>query len=373
MLSDKKIKFLDLSKAYSELSFEIDVALLSSARSGLYLLGERLRRFEVEYAEFVRAAYCVGIGNGSDALRLALLGCGVREGDEVIVPSHTFIATWLAVTHIGAIPVPVEPDVGTMNINVELIDRAITKKTKAILVTHMYGLPVDLDPLLGLAKRLNLVTIEDAAQAHGSRYKSKRIGSHSDVVCWSFYPGKNLGAFGDAGAITTNSRVIADRIRSLRNYGSTEKYVYNQTGFNSRLDDIQAAVLSVKLKYLDEWNARRRGISDIYFKHLSHLPLIMPLRSEGFESAWHLFVVRTKYRNALRDFLAREGCESIIHYPIPPHKQKCYSKSFGDYVLPLAEGIADSVLSLPISPHHSDSEITRVCELCGEFFNQKGG
>jgi dTDP-4-amino-4,6-dideoxygalactose transaminase len=271
-----KIPFLDLQAAYLELKPEIDAAISRVLNSGWYILGPEVEAFEEEWAAYCGASHAVGVGNGLDALTLALRALEIGPGDEVIVPSNTYIATWLAVSAVGATPVPVEPNPSTYNIDPTLIPDALTPRTKALLPVHLYGQPADLDPILALARQHNLAVVEDAAQAHGARYKSKRIGAHGDVVCWSFYPGKNLGALGDAGAITTRRADIADRIRMMRNYGSREKYVNDVQGVNSRLDPIQAAVLRVKLKVLDEWNDRRKSIASLYTQHLDDCPLSLP-------------------------------------------------------------------------------------------------
>lgn len=368
---NKKIKFLDLAAAYAELQAEIDTSIIGVAKSGSYLLGNKLSQFEHEFADYAGVEYCVGLSNGLDALRLALLAIDIRPGDEVIVPAHTFIATWLAVTQVGAVPIPVEPEWRTMNIDPLLVESNITEKTKAILVTHLYGLPVDLDALTNIAKKHKVNIIEDAAQAQGAIYKDRKIGGHSDLVCWSFYPGKNLGAFGDAGAVTTNSKDYDEKIRKLRNYGSLQKYKHVDVGFNCRLDEIQAAILSIKLSRLDEWNLRRRRLADIYMRRLANLPLELPPQTEVSTSSWHLFVVRTPLRNELHQYLIDHGCDVIIHYPIPPHEQECYRNLEIKNDLTLTKKLSNQLLSLPISPHHSEYEINYVCDLVEEFFHGK--
>uniref|UniRef100_UPI0025795D7F DegT/DnrJ/EryC1/StrS family aminotransferase n=1 Tax=Thioclava sp. UBA3469 TaxID=1947693 RepID=UPI0025795D7F len=270
------IPFLDLGAAYRELKTEIDAAVMRVLESGWYILGPEVEAFEAEWAEYCGASHAVGLGNGLDALILALRTLDVGPGDEVIVPSNTYIATWLAVSAVGAIPVPVEPDTATHNIDPARLAAAVTERTKVLLPVHLYGQPADLDPILKLAREKGIAVVEDAAQAHGARYKGQRIGAHGDVVCWSFYPGKNLGALGDGGAITTNREDLADRIRVLRNYGSREKYVNEIKGVNSRLDPIQAAVLRAKLPYLDAWTERRREIATAYGEGLAGGKLIPP-------------------------------------------------------------------------------------------------
>jgi len=345
------IPFLDLSATYKELQSEIESAVLAALRSGWYILGPEVETFENEFATYCEAAHCVSVANGLDALRLALQAMDVGSGDEVIVPSNTYIATWLAVSQCGATPVPVEPVEATYNIDPGLIEAAITSRTKVILPVHLYGQPADLDPILSIARKHGLKVLEDSAQAHGGRYKGRRIGGYGDAVAWSFYPGKNLGALGDGGAVTTNNPEIADRVRVLRNYGSRVKYVNEVQGYNSRLDPVQAAVLRVKLKYLDEWNARRAGIASHYQTALANTMLTLPFVPEWTSPVWHLYVIRTKEREALQRHLTEVGIGTLIHYPIPPHLQLAYAGlgyKRGDF--PIAEGMADEVISLPMGP-----------------------
>lgn len=346
-------QFLDLRAAYIELKSEIDSVIARVLDGGLYILGEEVEAFESEWAAYCEAKHAVSVGNGLDALHLALKACDVGAGDEVIVPSNTYIATWLAVSLCGASPVPVEPDERTYNINPDLIEAAITPRTKAILPVHLYGQSADLDPILAIARKFGLRVVEDAAQAHGARYKGKRIGAHSDVVCWSFYPGKNLGAFGDGGAITTDYDEISDRIRVLRNYGSRVKYVNEVKGINSRLDSLQAAVLRVKLKVLDEWNGRRAKIAAEYLSLFSNSANItLPYVPEWTDHVWHLFVVRHPRRDAFQKELSRVGIDTMIHYPIPPHRQEAYANDpLRVHRLPITEKIRDQLLSLPVGPH----------------------
>lgn len=351
------VPFLDIHAAYLELKSEIDSAVMRVLDSGWYILGTEVTRFEAEYAMFCGTEHAIGVGNGLDALHLALIALGVGPGDEVIVPSNTYIATWLAISRCGAIPVPVEPDEATFNINPALIEAAITSKTRVILPVHLYGQPADLDPILSIARKHGLKVLEDAAQAHGALYKEKRIGGHGDAVAWSFYPGKNLGAMGDGGAVTTNDSEVADRIRILRNYGSREKYVNEAKGFNSRLDPIQAAILSVKLKHLDEWNARRQIIADHYLSALADAGITLPFVPRTVTPVWHLFVIRTQHRDALKAQLDMRGIATLIHYPIPPYKQAAYiNDGFIKADYPIASHMADTVLSLPIGPHLTQND-----------------
>lgn len=359
------IPFLDLKAGYLELQPEIDAAIKRVLDSGWYILGEEVDAFEQEYATYCEAKHCVGVANGLDALQLALLALGVGAGDEVIVPSNTYIATWLALSQCGATPIPVEPDAATYNIDPARIEAAITPRTKVILPVHLYGQPANMDSVLAIARKHGLKVLEDGAQAHGARYKGKRIGAHGDVVAWSFYPGKNLGAYGDGGAITTDDPEIADRIRVLRNYGSRVKYVNDVRGFNSRLDPIQATALRVKLKVLDAWNARRAAIASRYQTELAYTGLTLPFVPEWAEPAWHLYVVQHPQRDALQKQLCEAGIGSLIHYPIPPHLQQAYSTAgFVKGQFPLAEQIANQCLSLPIGPHLDEaSTLTIMAEI----------
>ena len=371
-----QVPFLDLRAAYEELKEEIDEAVARVLGSGYYLLGKEVEALEEEFAEHLNVEYCVGVGNGLDALHLALRALGVGQGDEVLVPSNTYIATWLAVSYAGAVPVPVEPDERTYNIDPEKLEAAITDRTRAIIPVHLYGQPADMDPILEVARKHNLWVLEDAAQAHGACYKGKRVGGLGDIAGWSFYPGKNLGAFGDGGAVTTNNGEFADRVRVLRNYGSRTKYFNEVRGFNSRLDEIQAAVLRVKLKHLDEWNRRRRNIAELYRRELEGCNLILPYVPEWAEPAYHLFVVRSGQRDALQQYLETQGIGTLIHYPVPPHLQQAYCEiGLAAGTLPISERIHQEVLSLPIGPHVTEAQVetvTRaVCEFCQGSLSSK--
>jgi dTDP-4-amino-4,6-dideoxygalactose transaminase len=350
----REIPFLDVRATYLELKAEIDRAVLRVCESGWYILGPEVEAFEAEFAAYCDAKFAVGVANGLDALQLALRALGVAPGDEVIVPSNTYIATWLAVSQCGAMPVPVEPDERTYNINPVLIEAMITPRTRVIVPVHLYGQPANLDPILAIARKYGLRVLEDAAQAHGARYKDRRIGAHGDAVAWSFYPGKNLGALGDGGAVTTNDPQIADRIRVLRNYGSREKYVNETRGFNSRLDPLQAAILRVKLAHLEEWNARRSTVADYYWQELTSAEIILPSVPDWAEPVWHLFVIRNGKRDDLLRQLSERDVGALIHYPIPPHLQGAYRESgWREGAFPIAERMAREVLSLPIGPHLS--------------------
>ncbi|MEO9896481.1 MAG: DegT/DnrJ/EryC1/StrS family aminotransferase [Paracoccaceae bacterium] len=355
------VPFLDLKATYEALKPEIDEAVSRVLASGWYILGPEVEAFEQEFATYCGTKDCVGVANGLDALVLCLRALDIGPGDEVIVPSNTFIATWLAVSDVGATPVAVEPDPKTHNIDPALIEDAITARTRAILPVHLYGQSADMAPILEIARRHDLRVVEDAAQAHGATYDGQRVGSFGDAACWSFYPGKNLGAFGDAGAITTSSEGIAERVRMLRNYGSRKKYVNEIVGQNSRLDPIQAAVLRVKLRHLDEWTSRRSAIAEMYTGALTNIGL--PYVPNWANPVWHLFVVQHPRRDWLQQKLQEAGISTLIHYPIPPHLQVAYSKmglKKGRY--PIAEDLADSCLSLPIGPHLSDDDQAKVVD-----------
>lgn len=356
------IPFLDLGAVFASARDEIADAMTRVLDSGWYILGNEVTSFEAAYADYCRAKACVGVANGLDALELALLAMGVGEGDEVIVPSNTYIATWLAVSHVGAVPVPVEPD-ATYNIDPARIEAAITSRTKVILPVHLYGQAADMTAILDIARRHGLRVLEDGAQAHGARHDGVRLGAHGDAVAWSFYPGKNLGAMGDGGAVTTNDPEIADRLRVLRNYGSRVKYHNEVVGFNSRLDELQAAILAVRLNRLDAENAQRSRIAAIYDRGLKDSGLVLPSVATGSESVWHLYVVRTDDRDGLATFLREQGIATMIHYPIPPHLQPAYADlGIGEGSLPISEAIHREVLSLPIGPTTTEEQAQRVVD-----------
>ncbi|MFZ2406666.1 MAG: DegT/DnrJ/EryC1/StrS family aminotransferase [Methylobacter sp.] len=354
------IAFLDIKQITMKQLRGIEQAFDRTIASGSFILGSEVKAFEEEFADYCDVQHCIGVGNGLDALHLILRAMDIGAGDEVIVPSNTFIATWLAVSYAGATPVPVEPDEKTYNIDLARIEAAITKKTKAIMPVHLYGQPADMDPILEIAARHNLKVIEDAAQAHGTRYKGKRTGGLGDAAGFSFYPGKNLGAFGDGGAVTTNDSTIAEKVRRLSNYGSQVKYAHDVKGFNSRLDELQAALLRVKLRYLDEWNERRRQIADQYLQKLSTRDyLILPHVPPWAEPVWHLFVVRTPERDRLQKYLTDCGIQTLIHYPVPPHRQGAYQE-LSHLSLPVSEMIHREVLSLPMGPHLTKEMVEEI-------------
>jgi dTDP-4-amino-4,6-dideoxygalactose transaminase len=363
----RSIPFLDLKASYLELKQELDEAYFRVVESGWYILGPEVEAFEGEFAEYCNVKHCISIGNGLEALHLILRSMGIGPGDEIIVPSNTFIATWLAVSYSGAIPVPVEPDERTFNIDVNKIVPAITERTKAIIPVHLYGQPADMDPINEIAKNYKLKVIEDAAQAHGATYKGKRVGGISDAAGFSFYPGKNLGAFGDAGAVTTNDSDLAARVRVLRNYGSRIKYLNEIKGFNSRLDPLQAAFLRVKIKHLDDWNNRRRRIAAKYLEAITGgSAMTLPLVPSWAEPVWHLFVILTPQRDLLQKHLADYGIQTLIHYPVPPHRQGAY-RELSHLDLPVSERIHRQTLSLPMGPVMSDKDASYVAKAVNSF------
>ena len=358
------VEFLELGRVNAPHRTAIHEAIERVLDSGWYILGQELQSFEREFAEYCGTSHCIGVANGMDALHLILRACGIGAGDEVIVPSNTFIATWLAVSQAGATPVPVEPDPRTHNLDPNRIEAAITPRTRAIMPVHLYGQPADMDPMNAIARRHGLRVIEDAAQAHGARYHGKRAGSLGDAAGFSFYPGKNLGALGDAGAITTSDEQLAATLRKLRNYGSSVKYRHEIAGFNSRLDEIQAAVLRVKLRHLDRENAARAWLAVEYAQALSGLPLTMPDVLAGSQPAWHLMVVRSTQREALQAHLTQCGIGHAVHYPTACHLQQAYAGSKWP-ALPIAEQLQREVLSLPMAPYLTRADVLAVADAIG--------
>lgn len=356
------IPFLDLGAINRRHRHELHIALERVLDSGWFVLGREVEAFEQEFAAYCDAHHCIGVANGLEALTLILRAWDIGAGDEVIVPTNTFIATWLAVTHAGATPVPVEPQEGGFNLDPGLLQQAITPRTRAIMPVHLYGEPADMDAINAVAKAHGLKVLEDAAQAHGALYRGRRVGALGDAAGFSFYPGKNLGALGDGGAVTTNDDALADRIRMLRNYGSRVKYHHELAGFNSRLDELQAAFLRNKLPWLNADNARRSEIALRYLQGLQGAPdLLLPQPLEGTQPVWHLFVVRHSDREALAVRLAAAGVGTMIHYPVPPHRQPAYaSLSHPAGSFPRAEALHAQVLSLPIGPHLSDEHVDTV-------------
>ena len=355
------VPFLDLKAIQLQQQDLLREAFDRVLNSGWYILGNEVTQFEAEYARYCEADHCVGVANGLDALVLVLRAMDVGPGDEVIVPSNTYIATWLAVSHVGATPVPVEPDARSFNLDPARIEAAITPRTKAIIPVHLYGQPADMAPILAIAKKRGLRVLEDGAQAHAARYQGQRLGAHGDAVAWSFYPGKNLGAIGDGGAVTTNDEALAQRIRVLRNYGSQVKYHNEVIGYNSRLDELQAALLRAKLPQLERGNQHRASIAQRYLAAFAGLDLVLPAVPAFAEPVWHLFVVRHRQRDVLAKRLADVGVATMIHYPVAPHLQPAYATlGLGKGSFPISEAMHAEVLSLPIGPTQSDADTEQV-------------
>lgn len=363
-----KIPFVSFKPLEKELDDELRSAFERVYFRSWYIEGKEDEKFEKKFAEYCNTKYCVGVGNGLDALFLSLKALGIKEGDEVIVPSNTYIATALAVTYVGAIPVFVEPDIRTFNIDPTKIEVAITPNTKAIMTVHLYGQACDMDPIVEIAKKHNLYVIEDCAQAHGATYKGKVIGSFGDVAGFSFYPGKNLGALGDAGATVTNNEELAKKVRALGNYGSDYKYHHIMKGNNSRLDELQAAFLIAKLPHLDEVNIERRKIAQKYLEGIENPEIILPYVSEYAVPVWHIFGIRCKRRDELEKYLNETGIGTNKHYPIPMHLQECYKDlgfKKGDF--PIAEEISATELSIPMYYGMTDEEVQYVIDRVNEF------
>jgi dTDP-4-amino-4,6-dideoxygalactose transaminase len=365
------IPFLSFKKMNADVKQQTLQSFETFFDSGWYVLGNDVKKFEAEYASFNHTTYSVGLANGLDALIIALKTLNIGKDDEVIVPSNTYIASWLAISYVGATPIPVEPRIETFNINPDLIEAAITPKTKAIMPVHLYGQSCEMDAIMLLAKKHNLFVVEDNAQSQGATYNGKITGSFGDINGTSFYPGKNLGAYGDAGAITSNNEALYNRACVIRNYGSQKKYYNDELGINSRLDEVQAGFLSIKLNYLDSWNKERNKIATVYLDKLKNIEgLILPQLAPNATSVYHLFVIRTTKRDALQEHLSKNGIGTLIHYPVPPHLQKAYNElnyKKGDFQI--AETIADTCLSIPMYPGLNENEIDYVCDAIKKFFN----
>ncbi len=360
------IKFLDLEKVNNRFRKEIDSRIKTILDKGWYLQGEEDKTFEDNFAKFVGAKHCVGCANGLDALNLIIRAWGFKAGDEIIVPANTYIASILAISENGCTPVLVEPSIDTYNINPDLIEEKITSKTKAIMVVHLYGQAVQMDKVWQLAKKYDLKIIEDSAQAHGAIYKGRKTGNLGDASGFSFYPGKNLGCMGDGGAVTTSDEELAQKIRALGNYGSHKKYCNLYKGVNSRLDEIQAAVLDVKLPHLDKDNQRRREISKYYRENIKNPAIILPKVYDEMAHVWHVFAVRTQNRDKLQQYLKDNDIQTLIHYPTPPHKQQAY-KEWNNLSYPITEEIHRTILSLPISPVMEDDEVMKVVKTVNSY------
>ena len=365
-----KVPILDLKPACDELRADLDAAYRRVMDSGWLLLGRELEAFEAEYAASVGASHCIGVANGLEAMQLVLMALGVGPGDEVIVPSHGYIATWLAVSHTGARPIPCEPDPCTYNLDAERIADCLSPRTRVILPIHLYGQTADMERINAFAEKHGLIVLEDAAQSHGARCRGRAAGSLGHAAGVSFYPSKNLGALADAGAITTSDAALADKLRHLRNYGSKVRYQNEFQGMNSRLSELQAAFLRAKLPHLEAWNARRGALAERYLRQLAGAgDLILPSVPDWATPVWHLFVVRTSRRDPLQRHLAAKEIGTQIHYPVPPHLSKAYAGAGwkrGDF--PLAEKMAGEVLSLPIGPHVTADQVDYVCEHVRDFF-----
>ena len=356
------IPFVDLKREYAEISEEMTQAIERVVQSGWFILGEEVKKFEEEFSKYIGTKYGIGVNSGSDALFLALKALGIGKDYEVITVSHTFISTVDAIARNGAKPVFVDIDPDTYCIDVTKVEKKITNKTRAILPVHLYGHSADMEPITEIAEKYNLSVIEDACQAHGAEYKGKKVGSIGDIGCFSFYPTKNLGAYGDGGMVVTNSEELADKLRTFRNYGQPQKYYHDFVGVNSRLDEIHAAILRIKLKHLDEWNEKRRKIAKLYNKLLEDSEIVTPIEKEHAKHVYHLYVVRCKDRNKLQQYLSMRGIQTMIHYPIPVHKQKAYLKLGYTANLPVTERICNEILSLPMHPFLHKDEIPSVVE-----------
>lgn len=361
-MKSKNIPFLDIREINLRHRQEFSESLARVMDSGWYILGEETRSFEEEFAEYCGVGHCIGVGTGLEALTLVLRAWGIGPGDEVIVPANTYIATWLAVSHVGATPVPVEPESGMFTIDASRIEAALSDRTKCILPVHLYGQTANMDAISALAEKFNLKVLEDSAQAHGARYNRRRAGSLGHASAFSFYPGKNLGALGDGGAITTDDDELATNLRSLRNYGSQEKYLNERKGYNSRLDELQSAFLRCKLRTLDDDNAHRRELAVYYEQELANVDSIqLPVQADDCESAWHLYVIRHANRGWLQTYLREHNIGTMIHYPVAPHLQEAYSElGYREGAFPLSESIHREVLSLPLGPTMSKSDVDDV-------------
>jgi dTDP-4-amino-4,6-dideoxygalactose transaminase len=358
------IPFLDLKAINIRQKLELTETLQRVIESGWWILGRETEAFEEEFAHFCGSDHCIGVGNGLEAMHLVLRAWGIGPGDEVVVPSNTYIATWLAVSETGARPIPVEPEIVSYNIDPQKVEQAITERTRAIIAVHLYGKPARMDLLMRIAESKGLMVLEDAAQAHGAKLGDRRVGSLGHAAAFSFYPGKNLGALGDAGAVTTSDNALASRVRTLRNYGSEKKYHNEIRGYNSRLDELQSAFLRLKLPLLIEDNIKRARLAATYMERLQHCEgLILPNSTDIFSDAWHLFVVRHKYRDFLQKRLAEDNIGTMIHYPIPPHLQPAYADlGIAQGSLRISEQIHQEVLSLPIGPTMTKDQVNTVCD-----------
>jgi len=372
MKTSLDVPYLDLKATYQELQSELDEAVHRVLNSGQYILGPEVQAFEEEFARYEEVSWAAGVSNGTDGLHFLCRALNLGQGDEVIIPVNTYFATFLSVSMAGAKPVPVDVDEKTYNLCVRDLEKSVTSKTRAMIAVHLYGQPADMGPLLDFASKENLHVMEDASHADGARYHGRRVGVFGAGAVFSFYPVKNLGAFGDAGIVTTSHKTIDDRIRVLRNYGSSEKYALREKGFNGRMDPLQAAMLRVKLKWLDCWNDRRKQIAQIYLERLAEVPeIVLPFVPANMDPVWHVFAIQTERRKEFQEYLSQEGIQTLIHFPIPVHLQKAYEDlGYARGSFPVAEWLAERLVSLPMGPHLSTEQIEYTCEKISEFFRR---
>lgn len=364
------IKFGNLALEYQEIKNEVNHALSRVLDNGIFILGPELENFEKEFAAYLGDIFCTGVGSGTDAIALALKACNVGPGDEVITVAHTAVPTVSAISLVGAIPRFVDCRSDTCLMDIDRLEAKITTHTRAIIPVHLYGQCVDMEPLLQISKQYSIPIIEDCAQAHGARYKGYKAGTMGLVGCFSFYPSKNLGCYGDGGAVVTKDKSLHEKLRMLRNYGKYDRYSFNIKGMNSRLDEIQASILCLKLRYLDKWNSQRRHIAQIYNREFSELPITTPVESRDCFHVYHHYVIQTKLRNSLQDYLKKHGIQTFIHYPIPVHKQLAYSElKHTTDSLPITEQLAKLILSLPVYPQLRENEVMSITEFLRRFFS----
>ena len=371
-MKEIKVRPIEIARYYEEEKYTIIEKFNQIMEKGNFILGEEVENFEKEFAQYCNAKYCVSVGNGLDAITVLLMALGVRPNDEIIVPSNTFIATWLAVTRLGAVPVPVDAEEENFNIDPNLIEAKITPKTKGVIGVDLYGLPFKAVLLKEICDKHNIFLIDDAAQSHGAMIGNKRVGAHVLASAFSFYPVKNLGAFGDGGAVITDELELANRIRIIRNYGSSKKYIHKELGINSRLDELQAGFLRISLTKLDKWLETRRRIVNAYSGAFSSLDIMVPREGKSERSSWHLYVIRLKQRDALMNYLTKKGVQTIIHYPIPPHLQSAYKHlnyKKGDF--PITEMLCNEVLSLPLHPYMKKEEVEYVIDQVINFETER--
>lgn len=366
-----EIPAFDLKEQYESIRLEVDDAIARVMSKGSFILGDEVSAFEDEFAEYCEVTHAVGVASGTEALQLALLACGIKPGDQVIAPSHTAVATVSAIEMTGAHPVLVDIDLARFTLDPQLIQQAITPRTRAIIPVHLYGCPAELNPILEIAREQKIFVIEDCSQAHGALYRERKVGGWGDIAAFSFYPTKNLGAFGDGGAVLTRDSKLAENVRLFRQYGWKERYISQIKGINSRLDELQAAILRVKLRHLDAWNSRRRELASLYCKLLTHADVTLPPQPADVEQVFHQFVIRHPKRDQLKDRLKRSGIGTLIHYPVPVHLQPAYvNLGYEAGSLPNSEKAASEVLSLPLYPELMEKDVRRVAEVILEFLER---